>query len=131
MQVWETHSHVRNIKVLLCMYEVGLKCSLLLLHIKLILICISSVLLSKGQSMLLLVWVDNVIAQVLKGCIVKFHIICSQSEWWPSELLIAASICLNALCAQYCTFILNFIFQFTEQSRTQHPEDMSSVWNSG
>ena len=45
--------------------------------------------------MLPLELVDNVIAQILKGCIVKLHFICSQSEWGPGELLIAASVCLS------------------------------------
>ena len=77
----------------------------------------------------------------------KFYIICSPSEWGPDELLIAASVCLNALCAQYCTFILNSSLQFTEHNcahpdsfvswmdcngtATQYPEDKSSAWNSG
>ena len=50
------------------------------------------VLLSKGQVMLV---PRIVIALVLKGCIVKFYIICSQSEWGLGELLIAASVCLS------------------------------------
>ena len=77
------------------MYEVGLKYLLIWLHIEFGFICILSVLLSKGQSMLPLELVDNVIDQISKGCIVKLHFICSQCEWGPGELLIAASVCLS------------------------------------